>query len=159
MERTISVWSDRNIQDQLWRWSSLTWFGHFSWSDQNVPFNNLTKLLSSVPLFCILFTRTMTKHAVAWVGSVQPECTIPLGTWNFRNFKPEFLLNGKGPRSTVNSVLKKHIYKMATYSWSLSFFTPFIWLSIRQTLNTGPKVVCVRNSWLYVVYKAMFWCF
>ena len=24
MERTISVWSDRNIRDQLWRWSSVT---------------------------------------------------------------------------------------------------------------------------------------
>ena len=24
MERTISVWSDRNIRDQLWRWSTLT---------------------------------------------------------------------------------------------------------------------------------------
>ena len=30
----------------------------------------------------------------AWVGAVQPECNAPLGTWNFRNFKPEFLLNG-----------------------------------------------------------------
>ena len=41
---------------------------------------------------------TMTKHAVAWVGSVQPERTVPLSTWSFRNFKPEFLLNGKRPR-------------------------------------------------------------
>ena len=24
MERTISVWSDRNIRDQLWKWSTLT---------------------------------------------------------------------------------------------------------------------------------------
>ena len=24
MERTISVWSDRNIRDHLWRWSTLT---------------------------------------------------------------------------------------------------------------------------------------
>ena len=24
MERTISVWSDRNIRDQLWRWSTVT---------------------------------------------------------------------------------------------------------------------------------------
>ena len=31
-----------------------------------------------------------TKRAVAWVGSVQPECTVPFGTWNFRNFKPNF---------------------------------------------------------------------
>ena len=38
------------------------------------------KLLSPLPLFCILVTRTITKHAVAWVGSVQPECTVSLGT-------------------------------------------------------------------------------
>ena len=40
---------------------------------------------------------TITKRAVAWVGSVQPECTVPLSTWSFRGFKPEFLLNGKRP--------------------------------------------------------------
>ena len=33
--------------------------------------------------------------AEAWVGSVQPECTLPLSTWNFQNFKPEFLFDGK----------------------------------------------------------------
>ena len=42
---------------------------------------------------------TVTKRAVAWVGSVQPECTVPLSAWSFRNFKPEFLLNGKRPLS------------------------------------------------------------
>ena len=43
--------------------------GHFSWSDRNVPFY-LTKLLSPVPLFFILLTRTITKPSVAWIGSV-----------------------------------------------------------------------------------------
>ena len=69
--------------------------GHFGRSDRNVPFH-LTKL-SPVPLFCILLARTITKRAVAWVGSVEPECTVPLNTESFRNFKPEFLLNGKRP--------------------------------------------------------------
>ena len=51
---------------------------------------HLSELLSPVPLFCILLTRTITKSVVAWFGSVQPECTVSLGTWNFRNFfKPE----------------------------------------------------------------------
>ena len=49
---------------------------------------------------CILLTRTITKRAVAWVGSVQPECTFPLDTWTFRNFNPEFALNGKCSWST-----------------------------------------------------------
>ena len=77
--------------------------GHFGRSDRNVPFH-LRKLLSPVPLFCILLARTITKRAVAWVGSVEPECTVPLNTENFRNFKPEFLLNGKRPRSDSFSV-------------------------------------------------------
>ena len=54
-------------------------YGHFDRSDRNVPFH-LTKLLFPVPPFCILHTRIITKRAVAWVGSVQPECTTPLGT-------------------------------------------------------------------------------
>ena len=74
--------------------------GHFGRSDRNVPFH-LTKLLSPVPLFCILLARTITKRAVAWVGSVEPDCTVPLNTENFRNFKPEFLLNGKRPWSRI----------------------------------------------------------
>ena len=69
-------------------------------SDRNVPFH-LTKLLSPVPLFCILLTRTITKCTVAWVGSVQPECTVLLGVWNFRNVKPEFWLHGKCLRATT----------------------------------------------------------
>ena len=52
------------------------WSGYLGRSDRNVPFH-LTKLLSPVPLFCILLTRTI-KRAVDWVGSVQPECTVPL---------------------------------------------------------------------------------
>ena len=43
--------------------------GHFGRSDRNVPFRS-TNLLSPVPLFRILLTKTITKHAVAWVGSV-----------------------------------------------------------------------------------------
>ena len=46
---------------------------HFGRSDRNVPFH------LTVPLFCILLTRTITKRAVAWVA-VQSECTVPLRT-------------------------------------------------------------------------------
>ena len=53
--------------------------GHFGRSDRKVPFH-LTELLSLVPLFCIQLTRKITKRAVAWVGFVQLECTVPLGT-------------------------------------------------------------------------------
>ena len=73
--------------------------GYLGRSDRNVSFHS-AKLLSPVPPFRILLTRTITKRAVAWVGSEQPECTVPLNTWNFRNFKTEFLLNGKLPTFT-----------------------------------------------------------
>ena len=59
MERTISVLSDRNIWDHLC----------------SFPFE---KIVVSSALFCILLTRTITKRAVGWDGSVQPECTVPL---------------------------------------------------------------------------------
>ena len=65
----IYIWSDRNIRDQLWRWSTLTGLVGPNWQNW--------KLLSSVPFFCIQLTRTITKRAAAWVGSVQQECTVP----------------------------------------------------------------------------------
>ena len=88
MEGTISVLSDRNIWDHLWR------FANFGQSDRNVAFH-LTKLMCPVPLFCFLLTRTITKRALAWVGSLQQECTVPMSTWNFRNFKPENFVEWK----------------------------------------------------------------
>ena len=33
-------------------------------------------------------------------------CTVPLGTWNFRNFKPEFLLNGKHPEFSLKNPIR-----------------------------------------------------
>ena len=71
---------------------------HFCRLDgRNVPVH-LTKLLFPLQLICmILFASTITKSAMAWVGSVQPECTVPLGTWNSRGFKPQFFSNGKRP--------------------------------------------------------------
>ena len=99
--------------------------GHFGRSDRNVPFH-LTKLLSPVPLFCILLARTITKRAVAWVGSVEPECTVPLNTENFRNFKPEFLLNGKRPMSYQTSSKRSLLFclligarKLLCVKWQL----------------------------------------
>ena len=78
------------------------------WSFRSVrrifPFH-LTKLLSPVPLFCILLMRTITKCAVAWVRPVQPDCAVPLGIWNFQNFKQEVLLNGKHPWCTKIQVI------------------------------------------------------
>ena len=63
--------------------------GHFGRSDRNVLFH-LTKLLSPIPLFCILLTKTITKRAVAWVGSVQLEWARGIS-----EISTGILLNGK----------------------------------------------------------------
>ena len=57
----------------------------------------LPKLFSLVPLFCILLTRTITRRAVAWVGSVQTECTVPLGTWALVEWKASEMSNFDSP--------------------------------------------------------------
>ena len=88
MERTISVHLTGIFGTTL----PLTpvhfdWSAHFSQLERNFPFH-LTKLLSPVPLFYILLvlTEIITKLAFAWVESVQLQCSIALGRWNFRNF-------------------------------------------------------------------------
>ena len=67
---------------------------HSGRSDRNVPFH-WTKLLSPVPLFCSLLARIISKRAVAWVGSVQPECTFALSNTTTSIFKlvPETIQN------------------------------------------------------------------
>ena len=95
MKRTSSVRSDWNIWGHLWRWSTLTG-PVISVGPTELSLSILTKLFSLVPLFCILLTRTITRRAVAWVGSVQTECTVPLGTWALTE-----LLNGKHPKCRI----------------------------------------------------------
>ena len=91
MERTISVWSDRNIRDQLWRWSTLTGpvisVGRTEMSRSIWP-----NLLSTVPLFCI--------RAVAWVGFVQQKCTRSPGHVEFPKFQTGIFVEWKAPMIT-----------------------------------------------------------
>ena len=82
--------------------------GHFGRSDRNVPFH-LTKVLFPVPLYCILLTRTTTRHTVACVESVQPVCTVPLGTWNFSKFQTRIFVEWKAP--IVSMCTAAEIYK------------------------------------------------
>ena len=96
---------------QKFSWLEIKWKGPFLFSPTGIfgggrlwpiwsfrlvkpkcsfPFDNFL-WLSLVPLFGAPLTRTITKCAVAWVlCSVQPECAVPLGTWNF---KLDFLWN------------------------------------------------------------------
>ena len=68
--------------------------GRFGRSDRNVPFH-LTKLLSPVRLLWYpdYKNNNQTSDGLGLVCATGS--TVPLGTRNFRNFKPEFLLNGK----------------------------------------------------------------
>ena len=117
MERTISVWSKPNIRDQLWRWSTF----------------HLTKLLSPVPLFCILLTRTITKRAVAWVGSVQPECIVPL--WNFRNveWKAPMVSEYKGRNLKATVLYAPSTPSCICLKLEMRFFSP-VWPAVRTYL-------------------------
>ena len=124
MEQTIWVWSSRNIRDQLWSWSSLIGRSH-----RKVPFH-LTKLLS--PAYK---DNNQTRGGLGRVSVAGMYRTVPLGTWNFLNFKPEFLLNGKHPLSPlkcltflfnpiVNDTLFFELLCAKTDACSWSFF-PF----------------------------------
>ena len=65
--------------------------GHFGRSDREVLFH-LAKLLSPVPLFCILHAYKNNNQTRGGLGRVCATgmYTVPLGTWNFRHFKWEF---------------------------------------------------------------------
>ena len=99
MEWTISFWSDRNIRDQLRRWSTLTGLdisvgrtemSLFIWQ------NCCAQYLSFV--FCLQEQYPNAR----WLGLGLYNRNIRLPwAWNFRNFKPGFLLNGKPPMSTL----------------------------------------------------------
>ena len=69
---------------------------HFGWLDRNVPFH-LTKLLSPVPLFCILLTRTITKNA-GWFGSGLCNRNVPfVGHVKFQKFQTGIFVEWKSP--------------------------------------------------------------
>ena len=88
---------------------------------------------SVVPSTALLYSAT--KRAVAWVRSLQPGGTVPLGMWNFRNFKPEFLLNGKRPTSFT---YKKNQRGLDDKANDL-MLGPMTWSSeLRQNLNQRP---------------------
>ena len=81
MEQTIYVWSNQNICDHNWRWSTLT------------------SLVISLPLSiwqtCCLYYRSYCRTCSGLGQISSADSTIPFREWNFQNFNPEFLLNRK----------------------------------------------------------------
>ena len=95
---------------------------YLGWLDRNA-LSIWQNFCSQYRSFVFLLSRTITKRAVAWVGSVQPECTVPSGMWNFRNFKTGFFVEWEAPCLSL-VVLKgkrqKDNVKIMERRWSLS---------------------------------------
>ena len=70
--------------------------GYLGRWDRNVSFHS-TKLLSPVPLFRILLTRTIAKRAAAWVGSEQPESYRSIEHVEFPKFQNIIFVEWKAP--------------------------------------------------------------
>ena len=90
MEQTILVWGPTRIFGN--EYCCPLWPVWSFWSvgpKCTFPFD---KILSPVPLFSSLLTRTITKRAVAWVEYVQPECTV-----RFPKFQIGIFVEWKAP--------------------------------------------------------------
>ena len=80
----------RIFWQHLWRWSTLDCPTGMTEMTLSIWHNCCSRYCSSVPSAY----EHLPKHTVAWVRSVQLKCTVPLGVWNFQNFKQNFVLNG-----------------------------------------------------------------
>ena len=90
MEQTILVRFGQNIWQHLLRWSTLDRPTGMTEMTLSIWHNCCHCYCSSVPC---LQVPTQT-HSGLGLTSVQLECSVPLGVWNFQNFEQEFLLNG-----------------------------------------------------------------
>ena len=86
----FSVQFGQNIWQHLWRWSTLDCPTGMTKMTLSIWHNCRPRYCSSVPSAY----KHLPKHTVAWVRSLQLECTVPLGVWSFQNFKQNFFLNG-----------------------------------------------------------------
>ena len=89
MERTISVWFDRNIRDQFWTLSTLTGLV-ISVGRTGMSFSIWQNYCPST---AVLYPAHKNNNQTR--GGLGRVCATRMGTRNFRNFKSEFLLNGK----------------------------------------------------------------
>ena len=117
--------------------------GHFGRSDRIVSFHfDKIGFPSTAILYLPYKDNNQTRGGLARVSVAGMYRTVPLGTWNFLNFKPEFLLNGKHPLSPlkcltflfnpiVNDTLFFELLRAKTDACSWSFF-PF------RTLSDNP---------------------
>ena len=163
MERTISVWSDRNIRGQIWGgrlWSVIS----VNSTEISLSICHMIAVLSTSRLYPAYKNNYRTRGGLVQVCAT--ECTVPLGTWNFRNFKREFLLNGEcpvyfqlvvlftapppPPRPTPRKKKKKRKHTLALYNrsyWHFRYalgsevFFNYMTLSAVRTQN-GNLIFC-----------------
>lgn len=93
---TSKVWSEPNIRDQLRRWSTLIGLV-ISIRETEVSLSIWQNCCPNTPLFYPAY-KTNNQPNAQWPRSGLFNRNVS-GTWNFRNFKPEFLLNGRRPLS------------------------------------------------------------
>ena len=90
MEWTIPVPSDRNIWDHLWKWFTLTSpLIPIGPTEKSLPFDKIV-----VPSTALLYP-ACSRNNKQTRGGLERICETGMNRWNFRNFKPKFLLNGK----------------------------------------------------------------
>lgn len=142
MKQTILVWSDQNIWDHLWRWSTLT--GPVILVIQTEMSLFIRQKLIVVPSTAHLYCASLLAHiqyskcVVAWTGTVELEYTLPLGMWNFRNFKLDYFWNGNCPEFllvSLSDMLVKHLSPYQRYivrpviqNWEILQGTP-VWIN------------------------------
>ena len=122
MKQTILVWSNQNIWDHLWRWSTLTGPVILVIQTGMSLFIGQKSIVvpSTAHLYCASLTITHTKFkcVVAWIGTAQLEYTLPLDIWNFQNFKLDYFWNGKCPEFLLvrlSDMLVKHLSPYQRY--------------------------------------------
>ena len=102
---------------------------------------------------------------MAWVSSVPPQCTVPLGTCNFRHFKLEFLLNESAPYLLLSSSVslscmcvwingRLAIKSLGPYPIHLLYYVLCQWLLSRCILFTPFEVsFCIFKEKISYVWS------
>ena len=127
--------------------------GHFGRSDRNVPFH-LAKLLSPVPLFCILVYKNNNQTR----GALEPGLcnrNVPFH-WACESVKPEFLLNGKRPEREPNNVCGQ-LFWLFDICWNMQLIKL---LPLHATCSTHPyKIQPYFMRFIACFWKLLLTCF
>ena len=127
----------------LWLCEPFTDTDRICRSDRNVPFH-FTKLFSPGPLICILHDN-QTRGGFGLVCATG--MCLPLGKWFFRNFKQEFLFNGKSVKCLRRNVGPARRLTLPLQKGDWTSWVTLLAESTFCNLNGSPCFVkkCVRR--------------